>query len=293
MKESTLSKSVKATMGAFEEHVKNLDKDGKSVEDKLASLKAHIDKQVEIPLAYIRIEDNVRRNLDTKSAKFQELVESIRNQGVLQNLIVELRLEEGQHQLYCIAGQRRLLAAQEAGKVKVNCLIKQFDNQADRIASGLTENLTREDLHCLDVAEGFAGLLENGWAEEGIARNFERNPRTIRRYLTIAAWPKEILSLIREHQEIFTTKVIFNEFVARRFATPDEFRQAIIAKIDGTKENQKRNTPDTSIKQLERALNSRLQLKVAVKGGEGAGKITITYKDQAQLERIKELLLKE
>src|SRR5262245_52869600 len=162
MKENVLSKSVKATMGVFEERVKNLS----DKEDKLASLKAHVDKQVEIPITYIRIEENVRRNLDTQSPKFLELVESIRNQGVLQNLVVDLRLEEGRYQLYCIAGQRRLLAAQEAGKTKVSCLIKEFDNQADRIASGLTENLTREDLHCLDVAEGYAGLIEHGWTEE-------------------------------------------------------------------------------------------------------------------------------
>lgn len=289
MKENVLSKSVKATMGVFEERVKSLNEK----EDKLASLKAHVDKQVEIPITYIRIEENVRHNLDTQSPKFLELVESIRNQGVLQNLVVDLRLEDGRYQIFCIAGQRRLLAAQEAGKTKVNCLIKEFDNQADRIASGLTENLTREDLHCLDVAEGYAGLIENGWTEEKISQHFERNPRTIRRYLTIALWPKEILQLLREHQDIFTAKVVFNELVARRFADTEQFRQAILAKINKTKGTVARSEADPSMKQLESSLKSHLQMKVTVNGGKQEGKITIAYSGPDQLERIKELLLAE
>jgi len=288
VKENMLSKSVKATMGAFEERVKTLE-----AEDKLASLKAYVDKQVEIPIAYIRIEENVRHNLDTQSPKFMELVESIRNIGILQNLVVDLRLENGRHQLYCIAGQRRLLAAQEAGKTKVNCLIKQFDNQADRIASGLTENLTREDLHCLDVAEGYAGLIDNGWTEEKIAQHFERNPRTIRRYLAIASWPKEILGLLREHQDIFTAKVVFNELVAKRFADTEQFRQTILAIINKTKEVPARPEADPSLKQLENSLKSHLQMKVTVYGGKKEGKITIAYSGPDQLKRIKELLLAE
>lgn len=275
-------------MGAFEERVKSLGN-----EDKLAGLVAHIDKQVEIPLAYIRIEDNVRRGLDTQSVKFQELVASIRMQGLLQNLVVELRQEEGQYQLYCVAGQRRLLAAQEAGKIKANCLIKQYDNRADRIASGLAENLTREDLHCLDIAEGYSGLIANGWTEERIAEHFERNPRTIRRYRTIAAWPKEILILIREHQEIFTTKVIFNEILARRFSSNEELRQAILAKIQAKSMDIGRSKADPAVKQFERELKNRLHLKVSVSGGSQAGKITIAYEDLDQFERLKRLLLTE
>jgi ParB family transcriptional regulator, chromosome partitioning protein len=290
MAESVLSKSVKNTMGAFEERVKSL---GES-EDKLASLKGYINKQVEIPVAYIRVEENVRRNLDARSHKFQELVESIRSQGVLQNLVVELRQEEGRFQLYCIAGQRRLLAAQEAGKAKVNCLIKEFENQADRIASGLTENLTREDLHCLDVAEGYAGLLEHGWTEEMISQFFERNPRTIRRYITIASWPREILDLLREHQEVITTKMIFNELVARRFSNTDEFKQAILSKVDRAKgEVTRPKATDAKLKQFEKSLKSSLKLKVSVSGDQQAGKITIAYASPEQLKQIKDLLLKE
>ena len=285
MKENVLSKSVKATMGAFEEKVKNLN------DDKLASLKAHLNKQVEIPLAYIQVEDNVRHNLDTNSIKFQELVESIRHQGLLQNLVVELRFDGKQHQLYCIAGQRRLLAAQKAGKTKATCLIKQFENKADRIAAGLAENLTREDLHCLDIAEGYSGLISNGWTEAQIAQHFERNPRTIRRYLTIAAWPKNILQLLREHQDIFTTKVIFNELIARRFANNEEFEQAVLNKIAKAKGQNKTTPKRPLLRELEQTLKSHLEMKIQVQGNENFGKITISYSDQEQLQRLKNLLM--
>ena len=68
-KENQLAKSVKATMTAFEEKVKRLEATV-AEDDKLATLRAHLDKQVEIPLEYIRIEDNVRRTIDTNSQKF-------------------------------------------------------------------------------------------------------------------------------------------------------------------------------------------------------------------------------
>lgn len=286
MRDNVLNNAVLATVGALEEKVKTIN------EDKFAALKAHIDKQVELPLAYIQIEDNVRRTLDTNSVKFQELVDSIRQQGMLQNLVVELRFEDGQHSLICVAGQRRLLAAREAGKTKANCLIKQFASPAERIAAGLTENLTREDLYCLDIAQGYAGLLANGWTEQQLAQNFERNPRTIRRYRTIAEWPTEIHELIREHQNVFTTKVIFNEFVARRFATLAEFREAVLAKINQTAKTSAARTT-VPLQELEINLKAQLQMKLQLKGDEQVGKLTISYQNAEQLQQLKQLLLSQ
>jgi ParB/RepB/Spo0J family partition protein len=301
MKENVLQKSVKATLGAFEEKVKQLSAD--QDEDKLASLQAYVNKQVELRLDLIRIEDNVRRGLDTHSEKFQELVASIRKHGLLQNLVVELRYEEGRHQLFCVAGQRRLLAALEAetqaaateGRERKTltaaCLIKQFQSPAERLAAGLAENLTREDLSCLDIAAGYAGLLEHGWTEEQIAQLFERNPRTIRRYVAIAAWPAEILALLREHQEIFTTKVIFNELIARRFPSVTDFRAYILQKVAQKQTPTKSSPRLPRWRQFEASLEQQLKLKVRVQGTEETGKVTIDYQDAGQLEKIKQLLL--
>ncbi len=291
-KENKLAESVKATMNAFEEKVKRLDSPTAET-DKLAALRAHLDKQVEIPLDYIRVEDNVRRTIDTNSTKFSELVESIKRQGLLQNLVVELRVEAGIHQLFCIAGQRRLLAAKEAGKLKANCLIKEFDDPADRIASGLAENLTREDLHCLDIAEGFAGLIANGWSEDQVAEQFERNPRTIRRYLTIATWPQEAMTLIRQHQEVFTTKLIFNELIAHRYQTTAEFMAVIQSKLSSTMKAQpvQRTVKAKLVKDVEKALKTQLRMKVSVKGTEETGKLTIAYANADELARLQGLLM--
>ncbi len=291
-KENKLASSVKATMDAFEAKVNKLDTPPAET-DKLAALRAHLDKQVEIPLDYIRIEDNVRRTIDTNSTKFSELVESIKRQGLLQNLVVELRVEEGIHQLFCIAGQRRLLAAKEAGKAKANCLIKEFDDPADRIASGLAENLTREDLYCLDIAEGFAGLIANGWSEDQVAEQFERNPRTIRRYLTIATWPQEAMALIRQHQDVFTTKLIFNELIAHRYETTEEFIGVIQSKLSAAGKAQpvQRTVKPKLVKDVEKALKTQLRMKVLVKGTEETGKLTIAYANADELARLQALLM--
>lgn len=303
MKENVLQKSVKATLGALEEKVKQLNVEQE--DDKLATLKAYINKQVELRLDLIQIEDNVRRSLDTQSEKFQELVASIRKHGLLQNLVVELRYEDGRHQLYCVAGQRRLLAALEVERqlaaaegrerkpLTAACLIKQFQGPAERLSAGLAENLTREDLTCLDIATGYAGLIQHGWTEEQIAQLFERNPRTIRRYLTIAAWPTEILDLLRQHQDIFTTKVIFNELVARRFPSTQDFHDYIQQKITKDRTTSKPAQRSLQWKQLESSFEEQLQLKVKVQGTEESGKVTLAYEGPEQFEKIKNLLLNQ
>src|SRR5262249_47547518 len=60
-------------------------------QDRFAAYRDHIGKTVTIPVEYIAVEDNVRKEVDTSSPRFQELVDSIKRDGMLQNLIVEVR----------------------------------------------------------------------------------------------------------------------------------------------------------------------------------------------------------
>ncbi|NOT64393.1 MAG: hypothetical protein HOP19_29595, partial [Acidobacteria bacterium] len=155
--------------------------------------------------------------------------------------------------------------------------------------------LTREDLHCVDIAEGFAGLVANGWSEDQIAEQFERNPRTIRRYLTIASWPQEAMALIRQHQDVFTTKLLFNELVAHRYETTEEFLKVIESKIAPPEKTivGQRVAKPIQMKEVEKKLKTQLQMKVSVKGTEAAGRLTIAYASPEQLEKLKTLLLSQ
>jgi ParB/RepB/Spo0J family partition protein len=260
--------------------------------DKYKVLVANVGKIVSLPLHDIIIADNVRRSLDRKSFKHQQLVESIRNDGLLQNIIVEVRFDGLRHRVYCIAGQRRTLAAIEAGLTSGPCLIQKYEQQADRVSSGLTENLLREDLHSTDIALGYAELISKGWSKERIAEKFERGLRTVDKYLEVAAWPADLLELIRQHPDIFTTRVIFNELTVRSLNNVDDLRQAILAKIQGKSEIKSKLVLPDSLQEAQKSLRSHYNAKVAVKGTEDKGSITFSYKTPAEREQILQLLLR-
>ena len=282
MKETNLEKAARQTMESIVQEIKTT--------DKFARLKDHIGKLVNVPLAEIRLQDNVRQTVDTTSVKFAELVDSIRAHGLLQNPVIELRLIDGQHQLFCVAGQRRILAALQAGLKTGTCLIQEYHDPADRVASGLVENLMREDLHCLDVAEGYHKLALHGWSEEQIAERFEREKRTIHRYLKIAAWPAPFRARMREFPAIFTSKVLFNEFVSRSFENEEEFQAALEAKIAGQQHARTRTATTPAITQAQAELQAKFLTRVAVKGNGEKGQITLTYANADEFQRLLQLL---
>lgn len=255
----------------------------------------HIGKTATIPIAQITIEENVRKEVDVTSPKFKELVESIRRDGLLQNLVVDVRETNGEVYLSCVSGQRRLLAAHEAGVEKAVCLLKRFSG-ADRVLTGLTENLVRQDLCCIDIAEGYADLQKQGWSEAEIAARFERDQRTIHRYLVIASWPVEARSIMRKHPDVFTTRTVFNQFVSREFKTSDDLLQAVRERLAAANgESLPRNKEEPAYARIrERAstLAKQTGYPVSVRGTEEKGTLSIKYPSQQDLERIIQVLEK-
>lgn len=258
--------------------------------DRFAAYRDHVGKTVTIPIEYITIEDNVRKEVDTSSPRFQELVDSIKRDGMLQNLIVEVRDGQTGTYLSCVSGQRRLLAAKSAGIEKAICLLKEY-NSAERISAGLTENLVRQDLNCIDVAEGYAALRKEGWSEEEIGARFERGQRTIHRYLVIASWPEDVKQAMRKYPDVFTTRVIFNQFVSRSFKSENDLREAVHSKMSkalepGAEKLKGSGRQRTNVKAAVSSLTEKLRLPVNIKGTDHQGKIMISYQNQEELERI-------
>ncbi|MFN0085049.1 MAG: ParB/RepB/Spo0J family partition protein [Blastocatellia bacterium] len=264
------------------------------VADRFAIYRDHVGKTVTIPVEHITVEDNVRKEADTSSPRFQELVDSIKRDGLLQNLIVEVREGANGAYLSCVSGQRRLLAARSAGVEKAVCLLKEY-NLAERVSAGLTENLVRQDLNCIDVAEGYAALRREGWAEEEIAARFERGQRTIHRYLVIASWPEEIKQAMRKYPDVFTTRVIFNQFISRGFKNEDDLRAAVDAKLEkalapGAEKLKRTKKQAAQVRAIVSGLAEKLRLPVAVKGDDQKGTIAISYQSREELEKITRLL---
>jgi ParB family chromosome partitioning protein len=217
-------------------------------------------------------------------------VGSIKRDGILQNLIVEVRNGNNGTYLSCVSGQRRLLAAKEAGVEKAVCLLKEY-SYAERVSTGLTENLIRQDLNCIDVAEGYATLRKEGWSEEEIAARFERGKRTIHRYLVIASWPEDVKQAMRKYPDVFTTRAIFNQFVSKSFQSEADLRAAVNSKLakalePGAEKLKRSIKPKSEARAAASVLSERLNLPVEIMGNDHQGKITISYHNREELEKI-------
>ncbi len=131
-----------------------------------------------------------RRKFDETT--LDELATSIRNQGVLQPLLV--RRDGKGYRL--IAGERRWRAAQRAGLQEVPVLVRDA-NDAEAFELALVENLQREDLSPLEEAEGYRRLLEERkWTQEQVAERVGKERSTVANSLRLLALPAEVKQLL-------------------------------------------------------------------------------------------------
>ena len=82
-------------------------------------------------------------------------------------------------------------------KAKVT-LIKMPDDQANRIASQLTENIQRDDLSALELAEAFNELITLGWSQGKIAASLNKSRPWINRYCVLYKYPDPVKKLLEE-----------------------------------------------------------------------------------------------
>jgi hypothetical protein len=103
-----------------------------------------------------------------------------------------------------------------------------------RPASGLTvcDWSPTSNLHPLDLAEGFAELLKEGWSETEIAESFDRRRQTVMQLLRLARYPESAKSVIREHMEELTAYDLLNKFVAPRWKDEASLGEALKSHVE-------------------------------------------------------------
>ena len=122
-----------------------------------------------------------------------ELTESIRSQGVLQNLTVVPEAEfPGDDHYLVVIGNRRMEAAKLAGLAEVPCVISDMDYNT-QIATMLTENMHRTDLTLYEQAQGIQMMMDLGLTETQISEMTGFSRTTIKRRAEMAKLDKETL----------------------------------------------------------------------------------------------------
>ena len=231
----------------------------------------------------------------------EELSQSIKEQGVLQPLIVR-RLASGRFEI--VVGERRWRASQLAGIATVPAIVKDLNNdETAKIA--LIENLQREDLNALDQARGLFRLQrEFNLSQEDLASSVGKSRSTVTNLLRLLKLTLEVQTFLEEG------KIEMGH--ARSLLTLDESEQISIAEqviaeslsvrqcealaaglTSKTKtQNKLQKNKDPNITTLERELSELLGSSVEIKhNNKGKGKLTISFKNldalQGVLDKIK------
>jgi ParB family chromosome partitioning protein len=235
-----------------------------------------------------------RRSFD--EAKIEELAASIRNQGIIQPLVV--RRKEDRYEL--IAGERRWRAAMRAGLNEVPVMIREAsDHEALQLA--LVENLQREDLNPIEEASGYRRLQEEfNWNQEEMADKVGKSRPAIANSLRLLSLPKDVqqelaagnlaagqaralLGLQTEALMITTAR----EVIAKGLSTR-ETEKLVRALVTGRRRRRQLPLIDPDLRavveNMQRALGTRVRL--LPKGRTSKGKIEIEYYSLTDLERI-------
>ncbi|MCX5814574.1 MAG: ParB/RepB/Spo0J family partition protein [Proteobacteria bacterium] len=117
-----------------------------------------------LPLEGIIVEEQIRSGIDTEGESFKALMESIKDRGILEPVLVTPK--DGKYLLLC--GERRYLAAQKLELPSVLARVVDAINQKDEIlALQLTENMQREDLNPIDQAKGILAFIQAKHPDKG------------------------------------------------------------------------------------------------------------------------------
>lgn len=128
--------------------------------------------------------------------ELSELAESIREHGVIQPLLVRRGATENQYVL--IAGQRRWLAAGQAGLRTVPAIVREASEQ-QMVEMALVENIQRADLTPLEAAEAYRQLSEDfGLSHEEIARRVGKSRASITNTLRLLKLPPAVQQALME-----------------------------------------------------------------------------------------------
>ncbi len=257
--------------------------------------------QVELRIKDIRAgRFQARKNLSED--KMDELVQSIREHGVVQPVLV--RKVAGGYEI--VAGERRWRAASKAGLETVPAVVRDMsDRQAMEI--GLVENLQREDLNPIEEAEAYRRLVEEfSLSQEEVATRVGKSRAQVANTLRLLNLPGTVKEgVLRGEIQMGHAKVLLGldspqavETAARRIIREDLsvrdterlVRDAIVAP---KKKARKRRLPDPLIAEVAEVLQDWLETPVHIQQGAQKGKIEIEYFGADDLQRLLDILAPE
>jgi ParB family chromosome partitioning protein len=240
-----------------------------------------------IPLGNISANPNQpRRNFD--EGQLGELAQSIEKNGVLQPILVR---RKSANLFEIVAGERRWRAAKSAGIKEIPAIVKDLsDRQSFEI--GLIENLQRENLSPMEVANGYKKLMTDfNYTQEDVASLVNKSRPYVTNMLRLLNLPGEVQSMV-DKGDIPYTK-------ARTLIKSDDplrDAEAILKNDINVREAEKMRQKkqggendealESELASLKENLENILSVDVDIKFNDNRGAVIIKFKNLSQLDAI-------
>jgi ParB family transcriptional regulator, chromosome partitioning protein len=223
-----------------------------------------------------------------------ELSESIKEQGIIQPILVRKKSED---KYEIVAGERRWRAAQLAKIHEVPVIILNVDDKKS-LEFAILENIQRSDLNGIEEALGYDNLVKKfGYSQEALSKILGKSRSHIANTLRLAGLPEEIKKMISDGlltsgharclvnvlDNIKLAKIIVNKNLSVRQTEFLVKKEQVFSSLKKIKTNSK----DTNIKSLESDLGLLMGIKVDIKNKKNnSGDIKFSYKNLDQLNKI-------
>ena len=267
----------------------------------LSSLLGDTSKKIEtnkIPITdIIRNKFQPRKNFDKEN--LQELTDSIKEQGVIQPIVVRpSNLDQSKYEI--IAGERRWLASQNAGLHEVPVVILDV-NDVKSLEFAIVENVQRQDLNPIEESRGYQRLINDfGYNQEKLSKFIGKSRSHIANSLRLLSLPNEILEMVEQgdltagHARsligLNNSLTIAKKIVEKKLSV----RQAeVLTKQFRDRKFKLIKKKDPNILDLQKILVEKTGLNVSIQNKKNnSGTISFEYKNLDQLDKIIDIVKK-
>ena len=236
-----------------------------------------------------------RKNFDQEN--LDELTNSIKECGIIQPIIVRKSADQ-KFKYEIIAGERRWLAAQNAGLHEVPVVITEADDLKS-LEFAIVENVQRLDLNVIEEAQGYQRLIDDfSYDQNKVAQFIGKSRSHVSNCLRLLNLPKDVLDLIKSNKlSQGHAKILVGldnaYFLAKKIIEKQlSVRQTEnLVKIFKTQKILKYNVKDPNLKHLELTLTDKIGLNVLIKNNKNnTGSLTLEYKNIEQLNKLIEVI---
>ena len=245
----------------------------------------------------VSIKDLTRNKLQPRKhfdkENLEELTNSIREQGVIQPIVVRPdKALDGKYEI--IAGERRWLASQNAGLHEIPVVILNVDD-VKSLEFAIVENVQRQDLNPIEEARGYQKLVKDfNYNQEKLSKFIGKSRSYIANSLRLLGLPAEVLimvetgdlsagharSLIGINNSVELAKKIIQKKLSVR-------QSEVLVRQFRNKKFKLVSKKDANILELQKSLEEKTGLSVSINNKKNnTGTMTFEYRDLEQLDKL-------